>query len=118
MYYDLGGRAVGLLGGKSTMNLLLSLIVVLLLNALQIPPSGTRSAQMSDREKAGLRGPVKTSQQEIIYPTGKYLNSTEYSTDGQVLTIRTTQADGSEVGLHKHIRCQWPLGQNRLWKVG
>jgi hypothetical protein len=60
MYYDLGGRAVRLLGGKSTMNLLLSLTIVLFLNVLQIPLSAARSTHMSDHEKAGLRGPVKT----------------------------------------------------------
>ncbi len=78
------------------MNLLQSLIVVLLLNAFQIAPSGTRSTQMSDREKAGLRGPLKTCLEETIYPTGKYVTMTEYSTDGRVLTIRATQADGSQ----------------------
>ena len=51
---------------------------------------------MSDRETAGLRGPVRPCLEEIIYPTGKYLSTTEYSTDGRVLTIRTTQPDGSE----------------------
>src|SRR6266513_2077998 len=96
MYYDLGGRAVRLLGCKSTMNLQLSLAVVVFLNALQSLSSATRSTHMSDREKAGLRGPVRTCLEEIIYPTGKYLSTTEYSTDGRVLTIRTTQPDGSE----------------------
>ena len=96
MYYDLGGRAVRLLGGKLTMILQLSLTVVLFLNALQIPSSAARSTQMSDREKAGLRGPVKTCLEETVYPTGKYLTTTEYSTDGRVLTIRTPQPDGSE----------------------
>ncbi len=51
---------------------------------------------MSDREKAGLRGPLKTCLEETIYPTGKYVTMTEYSTDGRVLTIRATQADGSQ----------------------
>jgi hypothetical protein len=96
MYYDLGCRAVRLLGCKLTMILQLSLTVVLFLNALQIPSSAARSAQMSDREKAGLRGPVKTCLEKTVYPTGKYLTTTEYSTDGRVLTIRTPQPDGSE----------------------
>ena len=51
---------------------------------------------MSDREKAGLRGPVKTCTEEITYPASNYLNTTEYSTDGRVLAIRTPQPDGSE----------------------
>jgi len=78
------------------MNLLLSLTIVLLLNVLQIPLFAARSTHMSDREKAGLRGPVKTCLEETIYPTGKYMNTMEYGTDGRVLTIRTTQEDGSE----------------------
>jgi YD repeat-containing protein len=55
----------------------------------------TIGATMSDREKAGLRGPVRTCLEEIIYPTGKCLTTTEYSTDGRVLTTRMTQPDGS-----------------------
>ncbi|PYT54553.1 MAG: hypothetical protein DMG43_05910 [Acidobacteria bacterium] len=95
MYYDLGGRA-SVLGGKSTMNLKLSLAVFLTLNALQSPSSAIRSTNMSDREKAGLRGPVRTCTEETIYPGGKSLTTSEYSIDGRVLTIRTTQPDGSE----------------------
>lgn len=78
------------------MNLSISLTIALFLTLLQIPLSAARSTHMSDREKAGLRGPVKTCVEEIIYPTGKYVNTTEYSTDGRVLTIRTIQPDGSE----------------------
>jgi hypothetical protein len=78
------------------MILQLSLTVVLFLNALQIPSSAARSTQMSEREKAGLRGPVKTCLEETDYPTGKYLTTTEYSTDGRVLTIRTPLLDGSQ----------------------
>lgn len=78
------------------MNLLLSLTIVLLLNALQIPSSATRSIHVTDREEAGLRGPVKTCTEEIVYPGSKYLTTTEYSVDGRVLAVRTPQTDGSE----------------------
>jgi YD repeat-containing protein len=54
----------------------------------------TIDTTMSDRGKAGLRGPVRTCIKEITYPTGKCLTTTEYSTDGRVLTTRTTQPDG------------------------
>jgi YD repeat-containing protein len=51
---------------------------------------------MTDREKAGLRGPVKTSIEETVYPGGKYTTATEYSLDGKLLTTRTVQSDGSQ----------------------
>jgi len=56
----------------------------------------TIGATMSDREKAGLRGSVKTCLEEHSYDTGQYSTATEYSTDGRVLIIRTIQAHGSE----------------------
>jgi YD repeat-containing protein len=54
------------------------------------------SAGITDREKAGLRGPVRTSVEEAVYPTGKFLTATEYSLDGKLLTTRTSSTDGSE----------------------
>jgi YD repeat-containing protein len=51
---------------------------------------------MTDREKVGLRGPVKTSIEETIHAGGKYTTATEYSLDGKLLTTRTVQSDGSQ----------------------
>jgi hypothetical protein len=52
---------------------------------------------MSDREKAGLHGPVRTCAAETILPDGKsYLATTEYSSDGRLITFRTTNSDGTE----------------------
>jgi YD repeat-containing protein len=50
---------------------------------------------MSDREKVGLRGPVRTCVEEIITPNYKYMITTEYSPEGGLLTSRTTNSDGS-----------------------
>jgi hypothetical protein len=60
--------------------------------------SETINPTMSDREKAGLRGPVKTCVVETTaLPDGnKYSTATEYSPDGRLLTSRNTNADGSE----------------------
>lgn len=62
----------------------------------QSPSSATGSIHISDREKAGLRGPVRTCREETIYPSGEFLTTTEYSLDGKLLTTRTVQSDGSE----------------------
>jgi YD repeat-containing protein len=52
---------------------------------------------MSDREKAGLHGPVKTCVDETISPDGKsYLTTTEYGPDGRTLTARSSSSDGWE----------------------
>src|SRR5271167_547315 len=57
----------------------------------------TTNPTMSDREKAGLRGPVRTCVNEIIPLDGrKYSTTTEYSPDGRLLTMRSTNSDGSE----------------------
>jgi YD repeat-containing protein len=58
----------------------------------------TINPTMSDREKAGLRGPVKTCVEETTaQPNGtKYSTTTEYSPDGRLLTTRITNTDGSE----------------------
>jgi len=55
---------------------------------------------MSDREKAGLRGPVKAviEEQTISLPNGDELltTTTKYKSDGSILEERTKNADGSE----------------------
>ena len=52
---------------------------------------------MSDRERAGLRGPVRTCLEENTLPDGrKYSNVSEYSPDGSLLTTRVHNQDGSE----------------------
>jgi len=66
---------------------------------------------MSDREKAGLRGPVKTCVEEIK-DGSKYLTTTEYSPDGRLHTFRTTNSDGSE-----WIRTQTYDADGRLVKI-
>lgn len=62
----------------------------------QSAPSATGSIHISDRERAGLRGPVRTCREETVYPGGKSFTTTEYSLDGKLLTTRTSQSDGSE----------------------
>jgi YD repeat-containing protein len=53
---------------------------------------------MSDREKAGLRGAVKTCIVETTEPPDgrKYWTTTEYSPRGRLLTTCNTSSDGSE----------------------
>jgi hypothetical protein len=60
--------------------------------------SQTIDPTISDREKAGLRGPVKTCVEETTGPpdSAKYSTTTEYSPDGRLLTTRNTNSDGSE----------------------
>ena len=52
---------------------------------------------MTDREKAGLRGSVKTCVEETTYNAGKSLTTTEYSLDGSLLTTHANNPDGSWV---------------------
>ena len=59
------------------------------------PSSASGVSQMTDREKAGLRGPVRTRVEETIYPGGKFLTTTEYSLDGRLLATRASNSDGS-----------------------
>src|SRR5258708_3301096 len=64
------------------------------------------SAAMSDRVKAGLRGPVKSSTEESSYPNmtdaaGKALevrfeHTTVYDLDGRILSTRSRNSDGSQ----------------------
>src|SRR6266567_2290915 len=59
--------------------------------------SAARSTPVSDREKAGLRGPVRTCIEDNDLPDGrKYLTAWEYSPEGRLLATRTTDPGGSE----------------------
>ena len=59
--------------------------------------SAARNTPVSDREKAGLRGPVRTCIEENDLPDGrKYLTAWEYSPEGRLLATRTTDPGGSE----------------------
>jgi YD repeat-containing protein len=63
--------------------------------------SSQTGAPMSDRDKAGLRGPVKTLLQEDTFsrPDGQQLlttTTTTYTPDGRILEERTKNPDGSE----------------------
>ena len=54
---------------------------------------------MSDREKAGLHGPVRTCVEEAILPdNGKHLTTWEYSPDGKIVIFaaRFGNSDGTE----------------------
>jgi hypothetical protein len=51
---------------------------------------------MTDREKAGLRGPVRICVEENIYPTGIVSITSKYAIDGKLLVSRTSHRDGSE----------------------
>jgi hypothetical protein len=60
--------------------------------------SETINPTISDRDTAGLRGPVKTCIEETTGPRDdrKYSTTTEYSPDGRLLTTRNANSDGSE----------------------
>jgi len=63
--------------------------------------SSQTGAYMSDRDKAGLRGPVKTMLDEQTFSgsDGQRLlttTTTEYASDGRILQVRTGNPDGSE----------------------
>ena len=59
--------------------------------------SVSEGSDMSDRETAGLRGPVKVCVQESVYAPGrKFSTRTEYSLDGKLLTVRHDYGDGSD----------------------
>jgi hypothetical protein len=56
---------------------------------------------MSDRERAGLRGPVKICVEEAIYPNADdqrrgFTATTEYGPDGRILRTRQGQPNGQE----------------------
>jgi hypothetical protein len=68
---------------------------------------------MSDREKAGLRGPVRTCVEETILPEDRtHSITTEYGADGRLLTLRTIHSDGTE-----WIRTQSYEADGRLAKT-
>jgi hypothetical protein len=51
---------------------------------------------MSDREKAGFHGPVRTCVEETPLPDAKsHSTTTEYDSDGRLLTLRITNSDGT-----------------------
>jgi len=62
--------------------------------------SSHTSSSMSDREKAGLRGPVKEEidSQKMPLPSGEkvFTTTTKYTVDGRILEKRATKPDGSE----------------------
>jgi len=59
--------------------------------------SPRRNTPVSDRQKAGLRGPARTCIEEYNLPDrGKYSTASEYSPDGRLLTTRVGNPDGSE----------------------
>jgi YD repeat-containing protein len=77
--------------------------------------SETIGPTMSDREKADLRGPVKTCVLDVDgLPDGrgKYLTTTEYSPDGRLLTSSNTNSDGG-----KWIKTQTYDADGRLTKT-
>jgi YD repeat-containing protein len=52
---------------------------------------------MSDREKAGLHGPVRMCTEETVLPDGKsYFTTREYSPDGRAISARSSNSDGTE----------------------
>ena len=59
--------------------------------------SPRRNTPVSDRQKAGLRGPARTCIEEYNLPDGgKYSTASEYCPDGRLLTTRVGNPDGSE----------------------
>jgi len=59
--------------------------------------TATGSTSMSDREKVGLHGPVRTCMEESALPEGRiFSTTTEYSPDGRLLATRMRNPDGSE----------------------
>ena len=64
---------------------------------------GTKKAEdLSDREQAGLRGPVKVCTEETVYgaadsfPERKVTTNKEFDRDGRLLSTRTTNANGPD----------------------
>ena len=63
--------------------------------------SSETGAPVSDRDKAGLRGPVKTvvDEQTFSRPDGQPIvaaDTTKYTPDGKILEVRHRNPDGSE----------------------
>jgi len=77
------------------------------------------SKQMTDREEAGLRGPVKTCVKEASYPARKSLTTAEYGLDGRLLTTRTSNpVGGSEWVTTKSYDADGRLVKTSLGKSG
>jgi hypothetical protein len=58
--------------------------------------SETQNTHLSDRENAGLRGPVNSSTEETIPFDGTKFVTTEYSRDGRLLTKRVVYPDNPD----------------------
>jgi hypothetical protein len=56
----------------------------------------SKETAMTDREKAGFRGPVRTCTEEMDYPAGKFVITTEFTLDGKLLSTRHLNPDGSQ----------------------
>ena len=59
-------------------------------------PSMKNIAGKSDRERAELRGSVRTCVEERTFDLGKLVTTTEFDLDGRILSRRHVNADGSE----------------------
>ena len=71
---------------------------------------------MSDREKAGLRGPVRTCVEEAILPDNiKHLTTREYSEDSKLLYSYQYDSYGNwvEQTINHGSRADEPLSVNR-----
>lgn len=86
------------------MNVRLSFAIILVVSSASVALSQQSSetgAFMSDRDKAGLRGPVKTvlDEQTFSGSDGQRLlttTTTEYAPDGRILQLRMGNPDGSQ----------------------
>ena len=100
--------------GDHEVKLLLSIAAVVLLLAVtsagqnaNAASSEMKNTTKSDREQAGLRGPVKTCEEEMVYPAAKLADGkeipqrkstyvTEYDANGRHTATRSRNSDGSE----------------------
>lgn len=78
---------------------------------------------MSERDKAGLRGPVKTvvEEQTFALPDGKQrvtTNRTEYAPDGRILEERWGNSDGSEQATKYSYHSDGRLSKIQFGKTG
>ena len=105
----------GFLSGLLSVPLFRRLLSLPLFGSIFRPILGEKafSKQMTDREKAGLRGPVKSCVEE----TGKRLITTEYGVDGRLRTTRTSYADSGWVTTNNYDS-GGRLGQDFLGQVG
>jgi YD repeat-containing protein len=91
--------------------ILLMAILAVRLTMAQVTSSGENGLTMSDREKEGLRGPVKSTTEDTTFPgmtdaEGQarpevhWESTTEYDTAGRLLATFHKNADGSQWGTH------------------